>query len=196
MSGYKRKPKATTTQIGVIGMLHIVEIRMVTKGGGEKIKQRLLLVGCEAADIERKVKWLYEFEKYEQFAVTGIEKVREKVHVLSTSTTDNVENVADATIKRAENTEQVHGLSAGVRGDARKLYAVGVTTTILANDEDHAVMKVGKALISRVSKIKSVEGPKLSANSVLQVEEIAMSSGYATARDVGSESNKAHFVRG
>jgi len=30
----------------------------------------------------------------------------------------------------------------------------------------------------------------------LQVEEIAMSSGYATARDVGSESNKAHFVRG
>lgn len=191
--GYKKKP---TASLSVVGMLHIVEVRMVTKGSGEKIKQKLLLVGCEAADIERKIKWLFDVNNYEQFSVVSVEKVREKVHVLSTVITDNEVVVSDATIKRSENTQEVFGASGGPRGDSRRLFAVGVTTTILANDENHAVRKVGKALMARGGPVASVEGPKLSADSNVQVEEMSMSSGFSKSRDVSSQINKAHFVRG
>lgn len=36
------------TAQGVIGMLFIVDVRMVIKRSGKKIKKKLLIVGCES----------------------------------------------------------------------------------------------------------------------------------------------------
>jgi hypothetical protein len=187
--------KAGSGTVNVIGMLHIVEVRLVSKDSEEKIKHKLLMVGCEAADIERKLRWVFDASKYQSFSVTSVEKVREKIHTLSTVITQEKAET-EATIKRIENTQQIAGVPSMTEQYNPNLYAVGITTTILAADEEHALRKVGRALMERTSEVKSGTAPMLSADSTIQVEEIPKSSGFVRPRDVSGELNKAHFVRG
>ena len=42
-------------QPSTVGMLYLVNIKLTRKATNEKIKQRLLVVGCEVDDIERKL---------------------------------------------------------------------------------------------------------------------------------------------
>ena len=50
-------------ETGIIGMLYLVDIKLYRKSSNEKIKQKLLVVGCEADDIERKLRWAIDTSK-------------------------------------------------------------------------------------------------------------------------------------
>ena len=72
-------------ETSTIGMLYLVNIKLTRKATNEKIKQRLLVVGCEAGDIERKLRWTIDTSKYDNFMIKSVEKIRNKVHVLGTT---------------------------------------------------------------------------------------------------------------
>lgn len=190
MPKYRRKQ-----QPSVLGMLYIADVRLVRNSTGEKIKHKILLVGCEQDDIERKLKWVFDPKEFDQLSLSGVEKVREKVHVISTVITQEDEPTSPV-IKRREGTMNVPQVSEETEKYDPNLYAVGVSTSVLAKDEKHALRKVGRAIIASNSEGKSHDAPSLSKDSTITVEQIPKSSGYAMPRDVSIESNKAHFVRG
>jgi len=176
-------------------MLYIVSVRMVKRSTNEKIKQRLLMVGCEKRDIARKIKWIVDGSKYNEVSITEVVKVRQKVHLLSTVTTQANE-LTGPVITQGETSRVVRQVTARGNDYKPNLYAVGITTTMLGKDEDHALRKVGHAVVSSVSDFDSHKGASLSADSKVVIEEIPHKSRTATARDVSNEINDAHFVRG
>lgn len=187
--------KAKQQDVNVIGMLHIVDVRVVKKKTGEKIKHKLLMVGCEAADIERKLRWIFDAAEYAEMSIKNVEKVREKIHTLSTVVTQERSEPA-AIIKRKENTQEVGSVTAEQEVYCPNLYAIGIATTMLGADEEHVLRKVGRALIARATEIESHGAPQLSEDAVVNIEQVSKSSGYARPRDTSSEINRAHFVRG
>lgn len=181
--------------VNVIGMLYIVEISMYRLSTGEQVKQKLLVMGCEKDDIERKLRWIIDSSKHSGFKITDIKKIREKVHVLST-TVKQPPAAALEYINRDGGSTAVPAAKTIVAEYKPNLYAIGISTTILAKDEDHAIRKLANILASRDEGKKSTLAAELSQDSIIQIEEVPLSSGYATARDVSSEINNAHFVRG
>lgn len=179
----------------IIGMLYIVEIRMVKKSTNEKIKQKLLMVGCERRDIARKMKWIIDGSKYDEVSITNVEKVRQKIHLLQTVVTQ-VNEPTGPVIQQGESSKVVSQSSLSGNDYKPNLYAVGITTTMLAKDEDHAMRKTGHAIIASVSDITSRTGASLSGDSKVLIEQIPMKSRTASARDVSHEINTASFVRG
>lgn len=190
-----RKGEEKAQEVNVLGMLHILDVRLVKKNTGEKIKHKLLMVGCEAADIERKLRWVFDAAEYAEMSIKNVEKVREKIHTLSTVITQERAEAA-VTIKRKENTQEVSGVVAERQAYNPNLYAIGIATTMLGEDEDHALRKVGRALIARTTDVKSHGAPALSDDAVVNVEQVPKSSGFARARDTSNEVNNARFVRG
>ena len=195
MSRYKRKP-TTTHQVSVIGMLHIVEVRMVNRHTGETIKQKLLVVGSEAADIEKKLRWVFDISSYAEFSITGVEKVREKVHTISTSITQHREEAKGPLVKQHGEVKEISQENHGGDKYSPNCYAVGITTTMLAKDEEHALRKVGHAIVSSATGVDSHAGAKLSSGATVVIEKLAKSTGFAMPRDVSSETNNARMVRG
>lgn len=187
--------KAKPQEVNVIGMLHIVDVRLVKKQTGEKIKHKLLMVGCEAADIERKLRWVFDATDYSEMSIKNVEKVREKIHTLSTVVSQE-KSEPHAVIKQKENTKAVSPVVAEKETYSPNLYAIGIATTMLGSDEDHVLRKVGRALIARSTDVASHGAPQLSEDAVINVEQIPKSSGYAAPRDTSNEINRAHFVRG
>jgi hypothetical protein len=186
---------SSAQQSSVVGMLYLVEVRLIRSATSEKIKHRLLIVGCEQQDIERKLRWLFDAQEFSSFSIGAVEKIREKVHILSTVVTAETP-AAGPIVEVGERTTTVHqGLVSRESYDP-KLYAVGVTTTMMAKDEAHALRKVGSALIASATEGRSHSAPSLSAESQVQVEHIPRSSGHAKPRDVSAESNRAHIFRG
>jgi hypothetical protein len=179
----------------VAGMLYVVDVRMVCIETSEKIRHRLLMVGCEQQDIERKLSWVFDRSKYREFSVSAIEKIREKVHFLHTTITAP-EPVAGPVVEVGERTVSVPQQQTQTEAYDPNLYAIGVSTSMLAKDPDHALRKLGRALIARATEGQSHTAPALSSDSQIQVSQIPKRSGYAKARDVSTESNKAHMVRG
>lgn len=174
-------------------MLYIVSVRMILKETGEKIKEKVLIVGCRESDINSKLRWAYDQSKYSSFSVSEIEKVREKIHVISTSIKQ--EKSTDlAVIERSDGTKNIEYPAMKIEDQIKK-FAIGITSVVVASDEEHAMRKIGHAIINRTNG-KSHSGASLSEDSTIVIEEIPFSSGYAAARDVSIESNKAHFVRG
>lgn len=198
---YKKVPVAPrpaaqpAAEAVLLGMLYVVDVRLVKTGSSEKLKHRLLLVGCEHADIERKLRWLFDVTEYKEMSIVGIEKVREKVHFLSTVVTQ-IDPPAGPVIEREEGSQPVYQQQTLTEPYDPKLFAIGITTTMLGKDEEHALRKLGHAIISRATEGRSHSGASLSADSTVAVEEIPRSNGYASARDVSNESNRAHVVRG
>lgn len=182
-------------QSSVFGMLYLVDVRLIRLATNEKIKHRLLIVGCEQKDIERKLRWVFDSREFSSISINSVEKVREKVHILSTVVTAEAPAVGPI-VAIGERTTPVPQGSVLQEAYDPHLYAVGVTTTMLAKDEAHALRKVGSALIASASEGKSHSAPSLSAESQIQVERISKSSGYAKPRDVSAELNRAHLVRG
>ena len=179
----------------LLGMLYIVDVNVANKETGETAKHKLLLVGCEADDIERKMKWIFDTGNV-SVMIKGAEKVREKVHFLSTIITKD-RSVDSPVIMRDENSLSINQFSPQLtEAYDPKLFAVGVVTTMLAKDSDHALRKVATALMNRATVGKSHTGASLHDDSTITVEEIPKSNGYASPRDVSSEVNKAHIVRG
>jgi len=179
----------------LLGMLYIVEVNVLDKSTGETAKHKLLLVGCEADDIERKMKWIFDTGNV-SWMIKGIEKVREKVHFLSTVITKD-DLPSGPVIMRDENSKSVNQFSPQLtEAYDPKLFAVGIVTTMLAKDSDHALRKVATALMNRATVGKSHTGASLHSDSTITVEEVSKSNGYASARDVSNEVNKAHMVRG
>ena len=179
----------------LLGMLYIVDVTVTDKETGETAKHKLLLVGCEADDIERKMKWIFDTGNV-SLMIKGAEKVREKVHFLSTIITKD-QSVSSPVIMRDENSQTVNQFSPQLTEPYDpKLFAVGIVTTMLAKDSDHALRKVATALMNRATVGKSHTGASLHDDSTINVEEIPKSNGYATARDVSNEINKAHMVSG
>lgn len=190
----KQKASGGPGSIALLGMLYIANVRLVNRAS-ETIKHRILLVGCEADDIERKLRWLFDATTYKEMSITGVEKVREKVHFLSTVITQAPAPPA-AVIDRDTRSEPVPEPSQHIERHDPLLFAVGVTTTMYALDPTHALRKVGRALIAHATEGQSHTGPTLSEHSTVQVEAIPKPSGYAMPRDVTHESNRAHLMRG
>lgn len=194
MGKYRKNAPPVTDKAWLLGMLYIVSVRLVVKATGEKIKHNILMVGCESDDIERKLRWVFDPSLYMEFSVSGVEKVKEKIHILSTVITQD-KAPALAIIARENGTQEVAYPTNRIEQYDPKLYAVGIATTILAKDEEHALRKVGYAITNSVGE-HSHSGAKLSTDSTVTVEEIPRSSGYAMPRDVSNETNEASFVRG
>lgn len=194
-----KSPSAATprppSEHSLLGMLYVVNVRLVRADTGEQLKHKLLMVGCEHDDIERKIRWLFNVNEYKELSISGVEKVREKVHFLSTVVTQQHVPVGPV-IARDERSQMVPQQKTLIEPYDPRLYAIGVATTMLAKDEEHALRKLGHAMISRATEGKSHSGAALSADSMISIEEVPRSSGYATARDVSSEANRAHVVRG
>jgi len=183
------------TEAPLLGMLYIVDVNVLDKSTRETAKHKLLLVGCEAEDIERKMKWIFDTGNV-SLMIKGAEKVREKVHFLSTIITKD-ESADSPVIMRDENSQTITQFSPQLtEAYDPKLFAVGIVTTMLAKDSDHALRKVATALMNRATVGKSHTGASLHDDSTINVEEIPKSNGYASPRDVSSEVNKAHMVRG
>ena len=199
---YKKKPAVlqqaqarTPSDTQLLGMLFVVNVRLVRERTRETVKHRLLLVGCEHADIERKIRWMFDVTEYREMSITGIEKVREKVHFLSSIVTQ-AGAPAEVSIARDEGTRPVPQQNGSIESYDPKLFAVGITTTMLAKDSEHALRKVGHALVSHATEGKSHSGASLSDDSTVVVEEVPRSNGYAMPRDVSHEVNRAHVMRG
>jgi len=180
---------------GTLGMLYLVDVKMIDKATRETIKQRLLVVGGEEADISRKISWVIDASRYRSIAVIGHEKIRDKVHVLHT-VVEQAPPAPTPVIERGDRSESVPQAKSIIQSEPPKLFAIGVTTTMVAQDSTHALRKVGHAILSRTSPGSSHAGASLSDNSTISVEQIPFSSGYAKPRDVSNESNHATFVRG
>ena len=60
----------------LLGMLYIVDVIVTDRETSETTKHKLLLVGCEADDIERKMKWIFDTGNV-SVMIKGAEKVRE-----------------------------------------------------------------------------------------------------------------------
>jgi hypothetical protein len=180
---------------GTIGMLYVVEVRMVDKITREKIKHKVLIVGGEERDIERKMRWVFDSTRYSETSITGIEKIRDKVHILQTIITQDSPAVTPI-IRQGERTESVPQGKTIIEDAPLRLFAVGVSTRMPARDSVHALRKVGHAIVSSTLPDKSHSGASLSDDATITVEEIPFASGYARPRDVSNENNPAHFVRG
>ena len=179
----------------MIGMLYVVDVRLVKAKTREKIRHRLLIVGSEAQDIERKLQWIFDCTEYSEMSITATEKVREKVHFLST-VIEQVSEPVGPVVAVGERTMAVPQQTTSIEAYDPNLYAIGVTTTMLAKDEAHALRKIGRALIVQGTEGKSHSAAGLSDDSTVQIERIPKTSGYAMPRDVSQESNKAHVMRG
>lgn len=179
----------------ILGMLYVVSVNVLNKITGENAKHSLLLVGCEIADIERKIKWIFDTSE-NSVTIKGIEKVREKVHFLSTVITKD-SSEKSAVIMRDEGSVNItQNFNKSLEEYDPKLFAIGIVTTMMARDAEHALRKVSTGLMNRATVGKSHTGAQLSDDSTISVEEIPRSSGFAMSRDVSNEVNKAHFVRG
>ena len=202
MIRYKKihRPPPTVTppkpmEAPLLGMLYIVDVSVSDKATGEMAKHKLLVVGCEADDIERKMRWIFDTGNV-SLMIKSVEKVREKVHFLSTTITKD-QSVDGPVIMRDENSLSINQFSPQLtEAYDPKLFAVGIVTTMLAKDSDHALRKVATALMNRATVGKSHTGASLHDDSTISVEEIPKSNGYASSRDVSNEVNKAHMVRG
>lgn len=182
------------TEAPMLGMLYIVEVTVRDKSTEETAKHKLLLVGCELDDIERKMRWIFDTGNV-SVVIKGTEKVREKVHFLSTVITKDTSLNAPV-VMRDEGSVDVKQLTPQLtEAYDPKLFAVGITTTMLAKDTDHALRKVATALMNRATVGKSHTGAQLHENSTVVIEEVPKSSGYASARDVSNEINRAHIFR-
>jgi hypothetical protein len=190
---YKNKPKQQGDVL-VLGMLYIVDLRMVKRSTGEKIKHKILMVGSEEADIEKKLKWAFDFSEYSEFSIKSIEKVREKIHIITTSITQEKAPI-NAVVETNEGSKVIPHQSAQIEQVEMKRFAIGITTTMTALDQDHALRRVAGALVNSTVE-HSKGGAKLSEDSVVLIEEVGFSSGYAMPRDVSNEVNRANFVRG
>ena len=184
-----------SSDAGVAGMLYVVNVRLVHALTDEKIKHRIILVGCERDDVERKLRWMFDKKTYSQFRVTSVVKVTNKVHILSTSITQPSPLSADPIIMREGGSEMVGQSHEATIADGFKKYAIGLATSVLARSESHALRKLA-ATLADISIEEGGTGRKLSDGSTLTIEELSVNSGYATARDVTNEINNLHFVRG
>ena len=183
-------------ETGIIGMLYLVDIKLYRKSSNEKIKQKLLVVGCEADDIERKLRWAIDTSKYDNFMITNVEKVRNKVHLLSTRVKQIDEGLSNPVIVQGESTKIVDQTIDTTEKKGARKFAVGLATQVFAIDEDSALRKVGHALVSRTMGKSSASGASLSPDSTLTIEELAPRENTARARDVSNEIRRAHIVRG
>ena len=195
MAHYRKA--SPTNQQPLLGMLYIVEVRLIRRGDNTSIKQRLLMVGCESADIERKLRWVYSADEYSEFGITGVSKVTDKIHVLST----HIRQIATAPapiIKRADGTYAVPQTPAARIPSDHKKYAIGLAAQLYARSDFHALEKVSHALLNEAAVLAHMPagGYRLPPESMLIIEEVAAPSDLATARDVSNEINKAHLVRG
>lgn len=175
-------------------MLYLVGVRFEDAKTREITKQRLLLVGCEAGDIERKLRWIYEADRYTQFAITAIEKVSDKIHVLSTTITQPSDKPANSILRDEGRQQDV----VDPRPELPDLihYAVGISTRVYARDTYHALRKVAAAINAQGTDGLIDTTARLSSDSTVTVEEIAKPGTFATARDVSNVAQKARFVRG
>ncbi len=175
----------------IAGQIYLVKVRMERKDTGERIKHRLLVIGGDRDDADRRLKWHFDAGQFTTFSITNFKRVSASVNVLSTEIHQDA-STADQAINRAEGTVRVQTSHGATIGDM-KVFAVGVTTKMIARDSEHALRLTGQALIARGVG----EGAfQLSEDSTVMVEELHRPSQFATARDVSAEVNRAHIVRG
>jgi len=182
----------------ILGMLWQVNVRLVRIDTGEVYRHKILMVGCEFGDIERKLRWVFDRSTYSTMEVSGARRVREKIHILSTVITEQ-KSAPAAVIERDDRSQIVPNPATVTEETAEEnycLYAVGVVTKMSATDELHALRKVGRALAAKGSPVSSDSAPTLSEDATITVEQISYSSGYAMPRDISDSKTKAHIMRG
>ncbi len=178
---------------GLVGMLYMVDVNLEDDNLGEIIKHRLIMVGSERSDIDRKIYWMFRDSGRRVFIVK-VKKLREKIHIMRTFVTQK--NEAGSVVIDRNDRSQVVTQGVSAESNGLKLFAVGVTTSMVAKDDLHAMRKVGNVLISRGTQTEMSSMASLSNDSNVIVEEIAFPRKHASARDVSNEVNRAKFVRG
>lgn len=195
---YRKKPAPNPAPViaheWLLGQLFVVTVRMVRIDSGEIVRHKLLMVGCESSDIERKLRWVFDCTQYKEFTVKDVEKVREKVHILNTTVEQPAEQIGPV-IQVGERSQVVAQQQTLIEQYKPKLYAIGIVTTMLGSDEQHALRKVGRAIIDHATTDVSTAGAHLSEDSTISVEEVPLSSGFAKPRNVEHEANRAHIFR-
>lgn len=175
------------------GQLYLVRVRMEKISTGERIKHRLLVVGAGKEDVDRRMRWHFDAAQMKSFSITQVKKIDKSVTVLSTEVHQE-QALVDPTIQRPDGSVVVSTSHGATIAEHLKKFAVGISTTILATDADHAIRSTGRAVMNY--GVDNSTGPKLSEDSTVMVEEVSEPSHFAKARDVSAEVNKAHFVRG
>lgn len=181
----------------MLGMLFTCQVSLHRARTGERITHKVLMIGCEVDDIERKLRWMFAKNEFDEFAITKIERVKEKVHILSTVVTQDPPPM-HAIIDRDDRSQTIP-YPASTERDADqsyRIFALGVATKMPATDELHAMRKVGRALVAMGNSLPSESAPRLSDDAVVTVEPISRSSGHAKPRDVSELKARAHIVRG
>ena len=178
----------------LLGMLYLIDVRVSVLSTREIMKHHMLVIGGEEADIERKLRWMFDVTKYTDIRITSCVRIREKMHILRTTLLKE-STEPDAVIKRLNDVQNVFQPTQVASSENGKFWAVGLSTTMHGFDEGHCIRKIARALAEAYAPIKNKDAPVLSENSTLLIEEISEPSGFAMPRDVTGEANKAHIFR-
>lgn len=146
----------------------------------ERCTMELLLVANGNADAKDRLPWVYDFSDWASYRVDWVAKEPARCVAIKTKFERTPENEPDASIKRVDGTQPMFQKVGQPQG---KRYEAKARCVFYAKNPDHAKRKLAER----------IEGGSDSV--MLEIEELALPSPFATARDV-SVFNRAKFVRG
>lgn len=124
----------------MIGQLYLIKIRGVT-AAKEKIKESWLVNGSTPDECIMKMRYRIDLSEYTEFSVTGVEKIKPGMHMLSRAVTqidDEPKQVTPEGVAHVQRTNQpTNGGS----------FAVGFAGSVGAADQGHALRLVAQCLI-------------------------------------------------
>ena len=180
----------------IVGNLYLVDVCMDHKIVDETSVSRFLMVAENEEELDSRFNCQFDVSDYKSVRITNVQKIKQKMHMLSTRI--EPARVHGQVVKRAEGSKKV--LQSNSMKDLSeynpKIYAIGISTTIVAADQSHAMRKLGSYLTISNTLGGSKSNSPLSENSKILIEEVAKSSGFAMPRDVSNGAERAHMVRG
>lgn len=176
------------------GMLFLIDVTMENKNTNEITLSRFLIVADDESEISSRFTYQHDISDFENVRITNIQKIKQKIHLLSTRT--EIKRDSGNLINKDGLEIPQNNSNKNSKEYLPKIFSIGIATTIVASDEKHAMRKIGSYLLAA----NTIGGEKtqspLSENSKVMIEEVAKSSGFALPRDVSNESNRAMIFRG
>lgn len=168
------------------GQLYVVETRAVTKDRLTKVRAMFLVTATSLEAVHQKLPYVLDLSVYAEFSVKGIRRVKPNFHVVYSHSVPLDEDEAFV-----EPDGQVLHFTRTNQPTNRKQYAVGIAGSVTADNEDHALRKLGTYLSSK-GTASELHTPL--HGGVVHVEEIGEGSLTTMARDV-SQWKRGHEVR-
>lgn len=149
---------------------------------GEEYSHECFVVARERQELDARLRWVFDVTR-SQFTVVNVEKIREKIHFISSKKKQDKAKKESAPVVSASSYNP-------------NIYGVCVSATIVAKDEDHALRKMGSGIVSLGSTGFSHRSNANAEDFNIKIEAVPAKSQHSRARDVSNEINKATFVRG